>query len=42
MARFAVCLIDFASHENDFNLEIPMYLNSKNIFDYIENLNIKK
>ncbi len=27
---------------NDFNLEIPMYLNSKNIFNYIENLKIKK
>ena len=27
---------------NDFNLEIPMYLNSKSIFDFIENLKIKK
>lgn len=27
---------------SDFNLEVPMYLNSKNIYEYIDNLNIKK
>lgn len=27
---------------NDFNLEIPMYLNSKNVFNFIEKLNLKK